>query len=181
MQCYLQLLRNLKALTIEYERILFDSSCSTFSAILRQPSLLYIRILRASCPLQAINYAIGPNVKHVISRFRHEGEFPLTFPSESPPSMVYLESLTIDHPSEFVSFMANPTFRLQTSRLRRLIIHSESFTEDHAATWTILQTCSSTLEEFEFWPSNGVLIPVNTILCLSLSCCLPSRDSVPPR
>jgi len=154
LQPYLGLLRNLKALTIECEGNPLEGSCSTFRAILQQPSLLYIRILRSSCPIQALNRTIGPNIEHLslIDWCPEDETSPLSF--EPPSSQVYLKTLTIRSPTAFVSLMTSPTFRLQTSRLRRLVIHSQSYSEKHLATWTILETCSSTLEEFEFRPTH---------------------------
>ena len=154
---YWPLLCKLKALTIEYDGHL--CSFSTLLHTFQQPSLLCIRILDSPCLIKTLNDVIGPNVKHLISlRTHHKGDSEdfRTFLSDPPSSPIYLDTLAIDYPSVFSSsLMSDPTFRLQTSRLRRLFISARSalsIEDPHLATWIILQTCSDTLEEFEFWP-----------------------------
>ena len=154
---YWPLLGKLKALTIEYDGYLCRGGCSTLLHTFQQPSLLCIRILCGPYPIKSLSSAIGPNVKHLVRLREHhlENERFYTFLSDPPSSPVYLDTLAIDYPSVFVSsLMSDPTFRLQTSRLRRLFISAKLLSSEnqHLATWIILQTCSDILEEFEFVP-----------------------------
>ena len=156
------LLHNLKALTLDFDCDWQCLSPNTHIALLRLmclPSLLCVRH-EFEYPSALFNVAIGDNVKHVVLHGFPESIKLSALPRCPSSRPLYVDSLDIYSLYGFLdSHFKNPNCRIETSRLRKLAVSADTY-DNHAAIWTILQTCCETLEDFEFTPSeDGKLIP----------------------
>ena len=148
------LLSNLRALHIFYPfdlnrltyRVLF-----TLLSLMRLPSLVHLRVDCRIYPQAIVD--IGENIKHLaLDTPPSRVDFP--FQLEHPPLQpVYLESFLMRGPFVFLGRLP-PTFRIQFSRLRKLVVVALS-ANDHASTQKLLRQCRDTLEDFEFVPFPG--------------------------
>ena len=145
------LLPNLKSLDIIYNGSWGSLSFRNLIALLylmRLPSLRYLRLeCNKTCPISTVNAAMGSNIKYlVISASGGNEELPIQHlrPFTAP---IYLEHFAADN---FGLQMANlQQYRVQACRLRRLVIKAN---HGHFNTWTLLQSCWETLEDFQFTP-----------------------------
>jgi len=149
------LLHNLKAFTLIYDeewRFLSSKIHIALLRLMRLSSLLYVR-LESYYPSKNFDVAIGDNVKHLILPCRPRSDQLSVLPRCPSSGPLCVDSLEIHYPYEFLdSHLKGPYCRIETSRLRKLVIIADKY-DEHAAIWTILQTCSETLEDFEFTPS----------------------------
>ena len=143
-------LHNLKALTVHYDlpwchlsgRVLI-----TLLNLMQLPSLCYLQFNCRYRPEVIINQAIGNNIKHlVLGGYPEKDSLPhLPHPPSAP---VYLDSLSIGSRG-FLS--VSPACRVQISKLRKLVVRASD--NYHAPIWSLLQSCSATLQDFEISPS----------------------------
>ena len=142
-------LHNLKALAVDYDLPWCHLSGRVFITLLNLMQLPSLRYLQFNCryrPDVIIDRAIGGNVKHLVLDGRREKE---TLRLPHPPlAQVYLDSLSISSKG-FPS--VSPACRVQISKLRKLVVRgSDNY---HVAIWSLLQSCSATLQDFEICPS----------------------------
>ena len=146
------LLCNLRSLTIFYDlpwcqlsgRVLI-----TLLNLMQRQSLRHLQLNCLHCPDVITNRAIGENVKHlVLDGYPEKSEASLRLP-HPPLAPVYLDSLLIN---TWGFLSVSPDCRVQISRLRKLVVRAS---HDHAAIWSLLQSCSATLRDFEICPSYG--------------------------
>jgi len=141
---------NLKALTIHYDLFWCELSGRVLITLLNLMQLPSLRYLQFNCyyrPDVIIDRAIGENVKHLVLNGHREMET-LLRPPHPPLAPVYLDSLSIDTRG-FSSVY--PACRVQISKLRKLVVRESD--SDHVAVWSLLQSCSATLQDFEISPS----------------------------
>ena len=144
---------NLKSLTIEHDLRWGELSGRMLITLSNLMQLQSLRYLQFSCPHRPdilINRAIGENVKHLVLNCYPEKESQALLRLPDPLlAPVYLDSLSIDG-NEVLSVV--PACRVQISRLRKLVVR-ESCMSHHVTTSSLLEGCSTTLEDFEISPS----------------------------
>src|SRR6266498_1155372 len=141
---------NLKALTIHYDLFWCQLSGRVLITLLNLMQLPSLRYLQFNCyyrPDVIINRAIGENVKHLVLNGHREMET-LLRPPHPPLAPLYLDSLSIDG---WGFLFVYPACRVQISKLRKLVVRESDC--DHVAVWSLLQSCSATLQDFEICPS----------------------------
>jgi len=148
------LLCNLRSLAIFYDLPWCELSGRVLITLLNLMQRQSLRYLQFDCnfyPDIITRQALGENVKHLVldsSPEKLEASLRLPHPSLSAP--VYLDSLSIDMYT-FPSLGFLPDCRVQISRLRKLVVRVPD--NYHAAIWSLLQSCSATLQDFEICPS----------------------------
>ena len=150
------LLHHLKAFTLIYDEEWGFLSSKIHVALLRLmriPSLLYLQ-LGSKYPSALFNVAIGDSIKHLVLHGCPQSAKLSVLPRCPSSGPLYVDSLGIYDAFGFLHcHFQDPNCRIETSRLRKLAVIADTY-NDHAAIWTILQTCRGTLEDFEFTPPN---------------------------
>ena len=141
---------NLRSLSVLYDNSWYHLSGRVFITLLnrmRLPSLRYLQINSHQFPRTIINQAIGENIRHLILNGYPQHESRALQLPHPPLAPVYLDSLSIDSRG---LLLFSPVGRVQFSRLRKLVVWGS----DHMAIWSLLQSCSGTLLDFEISPDH---------------------------
>jgi len=146
------LLCNLRSLAVIYDQSWYHLSgrvLITLLNLIQLQSLRHLRISCYACPDVVINQAIGENVRHLVLDGYPRDESRVLHLPHPPLPQVYLHSLSIH--AQQLSFF--PDGRVHFSRLRKLLVRGSNIS-DHVAIWSLLQSCSATLLDFEISPSH---------------------------
>jgi len=150
------LLCNLRALSVSHDESWYHFSSRVLITLLnlvQLRSLRYLHIDGDRRPGTIIDQAIGENVKHLFLRGDAHKDPPSVRLPHPPLAPVYLESLSIDEQAFSGLSDGWPNCRIRISRLRKLVVRAVDI-RHHNAIWSLLQSCSATLQDFEITPSN---------------------------